>query len=62
MESAPLVDCAGPGRRRPCPGTTAADRLATKGAGIHRTRRRSRRSSPLCGLPAMSPMESGFAA
>ena len=59
MESAPLVDCAGgAGRRRPCPGITAADRLATKGSGIHRTRRRSRRSSPSCAPPAMTPMES----
>jgi hypothetical protein len=63
MESAPFVDSlAGAGRGRPYPGTTAADRLATKGSAIHRTRRRSRRSLPSCAPPAMAPTESGFAA
>jgi hypothetical protein len=56
------IALAGAGRRRPYLGTTEADRLVTKGSGIRRTRRRSRRSSPLCALPVMSPTGSGFAA
>jgi integrase len=46
---------AGAGRRRPCPGTTAADRLVTKGSAIHRARRRSRRSLPSCAPLVMTP-------
>ena len=56
MESAPLVDCAG---RRRSPATLSgyhrAGRRGTKGFAIHRTRRRSRRSSRSCAPPAMSP-------
>ena len=55
------IALAGVGRLRPYPATTAADRLATKGSAIHRTRRRSRRSSPSCAPLVMTPTESGSA-
>jgi hypothetical protein len=63
MESVPLVDCAGrPRSPATLPGYHQADRLATKGSDIHRTRHRSRRSSPSCAPPVMTPTQSGFAA
>ena len=60
MESVPLVDCAGrPRSPATLPGYHHGRRPATKRCAIRLTRHRSRRLSPSCAPPGMTPTVSG---